>query len=588
MTQESVPHFGRFILSLARRRPWSYIGGILSVVILDGVDMLPALIVKHVTDQVQRSPQVINLLAVCSAMIACYLTISILRMAWRLFLMMPSRTLEAELRQEAYEKLLTADYARASRLKVGDVVSTLSQDIANIRMFMGPGVLVLFDSLAYLVFIPTVFFYTLGTSAFFILTPFLILALTIFLIHKPLERGYSAVSDKLGELSQYVFEESSGARFFRSEGLIEVRRKKYEHILKFLIGKQLNIARLELGLDGTLQAVMQLSYLLVLILAFQGYGAMAQSLGTLTISLQLLDKLLWPLMAISYLMNLYQQARAGQKRYHQIDSLPLKKQGSQVVNPKINRIKLEQLCLSTPEGENLLHQISLDIKSGEHIALVGEVGSGKSVLLQCLAGLWEDSSLQYKEFKFDGLNYSEMDRRSLWKTLSYIPQTPQIFSKTLAMNISPHHPLEPGALWAAMEKADLASDVTLFPEGLNTMIGEKGMNLSGGQKQRTLIARSFHSGARIYLWDDAISALDTATERKVIDSLRMLDPGAILILATHRLSSLTQFDKIFVLDNGKITHQGNYAEIKSHHHLFASLLEREIELSKKENPQWNP
>ncbi len=571
---------------LIKKRPWHYIGGIISVIILDAVDMLPSLIVKEITDKVQQSPEELDIMTYAFALVGCYFLISILRLSWRFLLMIPSRTMEAELRQKAYDKILNADFALTSHLKTGDVVSTLSQDLSNIRMFLGPGILILFDTLAYLIFIPATFFYILGWGALWVLLPFVGLALAVIIVQKPLEKAYGAVSDTLGDLSQYVYEETQGARFFRAEGLIELRRHKYDIMLKGLFNRQLEISKWELGLDGTLQTVIQSSYLAVLVLAWQGHGVMAQGLGALTVSLQLLDKLLWPLMSISYLMNLFQQARTGARRYADIDELPKKKQGSFELSTPLERIQIEDLSTKSPEGKILLDSISMDLLAGEHVALVGGVGSGKTVLLQTLAGLWEARHLSFKRFDFDHLTFEKLDRRSLWHQLSYIPQTPQIFSRSLAMNISPHHPLEPNALWAALEKADLSQDVTLFPEGLKTLVGEKGMNLSGGQKQRTLIARSFHSGARLYLWDDAISALDPATENKVISALRNLDPKAILILATHRLSSLKNFDRIFVLEDGRITRAGSFNDIKRDHALFASLLRDEKESLAKEG-QWS-
>lgn len=586
MTQGSKTSFISFIKRLVLRRRWHYLGGILSVILLDAVDMLPALIVKRITDEVQRAPQELPILQYALTLVGCYLLISLLRLSWRFLLMIPSRTMERELRQEAYEKILAGDYARASRLKIGDVISTLSQDIGNIRMFMGPGILVLFDSLAYLIFIPATLFYILGWGAIWVLLPFVGLTLAVAIVHRPLEKGYAAVSDTMGDLSQYVYEEAQGARFFRTEGLIELRRKKYDLILQGLFGRQLGITKWELGLDGTLQTVIQTSYLTVLVLAWQGQGPMAQGLGTLTVSLQLLDKLLWPLMSVGYLMNLFQQARAGARRYQVIDELPLKVQGTRAMEAALSSIHIEDLSARTPEGKSLLHQIDLKLTAGEHVALVGAVGSGKSVLLQTLAGLWEPHSLTFSRFTFDTVSYHDLDRRSLWRQLSYIPQTPQIFSKSLAMNISPHRPLEPGALWAALEKADLLTDVNLFPEGLATMVGEKGMNLSGGQKQRTLIARSFHSGARLYIWDDAISALDPATERRIIEALRKIDPGAILVLATHRLSSLKNFDRILVLEEGRIAAQGSFEEIKQNHALFASLLKNEKDQLAMKEASW--
>ena len=573
--------FYRFVKDLVLKRPWHYAGGIISVIILDAVDMLPALIVKEITDRVQKAPQELDIFNYSLALVGCYLLIAILRMAWRYFLMIPARTMEAELRQKAFDKLLESDFALTSHLKTGDVVSTMSHDLSNIRMFMGPGILVLFDSMAYLIFIPATLFYILGWGALWVLLPFVALALVVILVQKPLEKGYAAVADTLGDLSQYVFEESQGARFFRAEGLIEIRRRKYDLLLQGLLKRQLGISKWELGLDGTLQTVIQTSYLTVIVLAWQGHGVMAQGLGALTVSLQLLDKLLWPLMSISYLMNLFQQARTGARRYHSIDELPLKKQGQLPLTAPLKEIKLEGFSIKTTEGKELLHDINLHIKSGQHIALVGPVGGGKTVLLQTLAGLWEARHLSYNTFSFNDIPFEELDRRSLWNQLSFIPQTPQIFSRSLGMNISPQHPLEPTSLWRALDKADLSQDVSLFPDGLKTIVGEKGLNLSGGQKQRTLIARSFHSGARFYLWDDAISALDPATEQRVINSLRELDPGAILILATHRLSSLKKFDRILVLEEGRISRSGSYNEIKRDHRLFASLLRDEKESIKE-------
>ncbi len=579
--------FLKFIWKLVLQRPWHYAGGILSVIILDAVDMIPSLLIKEVTDKAQKSPEELNMLPYAGALVACYLVISLLRLGWRFLIIIPARTIECELRQKSFDKILASDFVQVSQLKTGDVVSTLSQDLNNIRMFMGPAILVSFDSLAYFIFIPATLFYILGWGALWVLLPFTLLMFAVMFVHKPLEEAFGAVSNTLGDLSQYVADESQGARFFRAEGLIEIRRRRYEILLKGLLGRQLDISKWELVLDGSLQFVIQTSYLTVLILAWQGQGSMAQGLGALTVSLQLLDKLIWPLMSISYLMSLYQQARTGARRLHEIEKLPTKVQGPEHLNSSLNRIEISDLSTKSIEGKKLLQGITLTAKRGEHIALVGGVGSGKTVLLQTLAGLWEKDYLDYSRFKFNEVSFEQLNRISLAKQLSFIPQTPQIFSQSLGMNISPNFPLIPNTLWASLEKADLSADIQLFPEGLGTIVGEKGLNLSGGQKQRTLIARSFHSKAKLYLWDDAISALDPVTEKRIISNLKNLDPEAILILATHRLSSLKNFDRILVMEEGRIIQSGSFDDIKRNHALFASLLRDEQENLAKE-AVWTP
>ena len=576
--------FIKFIWGLLRKRPWHYAAGTLSVVILDAVDMVPSLLIKEMTNKVQRAPQDVDLTFYALALAGCYLLISLLRLGWRFLIIIPSRLIEKDLRKSAYQKIVSSDFAEVSKLKTGDVVSTLSQELANLRMFMGPGVVVMIDTLALFILIPATLFYILGPGALYVLLPFLILIGVIVKVQKPLEKAYGESSEMLGNLSQYVFEEAQGARFFRAEGLIEARRMRYEMILKSLFGKQLEISRLDLSLDASLQTIFQMSYLVVLTLAWKGHGEMAQGLGALTVSLQLLDKLLWPLMSVGYIINSYQGAVTAWKRLEQIESLTPKIQGTQKISEPLHSISIKNLSIKAPTGLELLSHIDLKIKSGEHIAIVGTIGSGKTVFLQTLAGLWEGKHLSYDEFSFNQVSFKALNRETLWEQLSFIPQTPQIFSRTLALNISPQRHLIHDNLMASLEKADLAADVALFPEGLSTAIGEKGINLSGGQKQRTLISRSFHSEAKLFLWDDAISALDPKTEKKVIQNLRHLDPTAILILATHRLSSLKDFDRILVMEKGQIVRTGSFDEIKRDHVLFERLLQDEQEALKKEEP----
>jgi ATP-binding cassette subfamily B multidrug efflux pump len=548
--------------------------------------MLPALLIRRITNSVQSHPEEVSIPTYAIAIALCYLTISLLRLGWRFFLIIPSREIEADLRNEAYEKILRSDYAEAKKLKTGDVVSILSQDLGNIRMFMGPGILVLFDSAAYLIFIPGTLFYVLGLNALWVLLPFTLLTTVVLFVQKPLEKFYSEVSDALGDLSQYVFEEAQGARFFRAEGLLEVRRRRYDILLQRLLGKQIEISRLEIGLDATLQFVIHSSYVIVLIFAWLGLGPMAEGLGSLTITLQLLDKLIWPLMSLNYIMNLYQQALTGSRRYSEISSLPQKQDGLKKITTPLRQIKLQDLSLTLPSGQRLLEHIDFNARAGEHIALVGKVGSGKTLLLELLAGLWETKYLSFKHFTFNDVSYSDLKKKTLWPELSFIPQTPQIFSRSLALNISPQQKLNEEKLKQALKEADLEADVKLFPEGVRTLIGEKGINLSGGQKQRTLIARSYHSQARLFLWDDAISALDPNTERTIIQNLRKLDSEAILILATHRLSSLKEFDKIVVLQEGKIIRQGTFEEISKDKELFEMLVQDEHQVV-DQGENWN-
>jgi ATP-binding cassette, subfamily B, multidrug efflux pump len=244
----------------------------------------------------------------------------------------------------------------------------------------------------------------------------------------------------------------------------------------------------------------------------------------------------------------------------------------------VNVIKVKNLSARSLEEKTLLHQIDFEAHKGEHIALIGKVGSGKSLMLQILAGMWEVDFLSFSELSYNGHSFHELKRQSLWNQLSYMPQTPQIFNRTLAGNISPIQFLNPQNIDTSLSLADLKQDLEHFSHGIKTMIGEKGMNLSGGQKSRTLIARSFHAEAGIYLWDDSMSALDSATEKKILENLRALHHDAILISATHRLSSLKYFDRIAIFHEGTIVALGKFDEIQNHP-LYTEMLFKQQESS---------
>ena len=193
---------------------------------------------------------------------------------------------------------------------------------------------------------------------------------------------------------------------------------------------------------------------------------------------------------------------------------------------------------------------------------MGSVAEGKTSLLKVLSGVYDKYEISDSaKMSINEIPYFDLDLNSYRRRLSYVPQEPVIFNNTLAMNISPIDIPDEARVWEALDHACLLEDVQEMPEGLNTYLGEKGINLSGGQKQRIAIARSFYSRAEVYFWDDTISALDVKTEKHVIDSVFKINQKAILILATHRISALKNFDVIYVLKDGKIIEQGNYDDL---------------------------
>lgn len=556
------------------------IGGIICILLLDAIDMLPSLITKNLITDLHQKNLRHPIFYYGLAVILCYFLIALLRLAWRFFIIFPARQVEVSLRKEIFSKIFLTPFSQIKKIKPGDVVSIISQDIPNIRMLIGPGLIVFFDSLAYLIFIPVTLFYLLGWSSIYLLAPFSILFFAAYFLHHPMEKKHKRYSETQGKMSQHVFEEISGVRLFRSFHLTKARSAKYQNILELLFKDQLTIGKLDLLIDLTIQIVIMCSYVAVIVLALKNQNSKALSISLFAVSLQLLDKLTWPVSSLGHLLSFYQSARAAISRMNTV--LDLNKKSSRGTNKPdlMGDMVLHDLNLKL-NNQILLKNINLHIKKGMKIGIVGKIGSGKSLLLELLAGLYEKNELEYQEFSIGKNDLYSIHPEHLHEFISFIPQVPQLFSTTLEKNIILQNHPHQERLKTSFRTADFETDLENLKLKEKTFIGERGINLSGGQKQRVLVARSMYQDSQFLLWDDVISGLDSATEDKIIKNIVKKNHYAF-VLATHRISSLIDFDLILVLDHGEITSRGTYSELKDSSALFNQLLQEEMIIKDQE------
>lgn len=555
-----------------------YLMGALSVVLLDAIEMLPPIIVKTISDRIQGKLTLRDIVLYSSGILACYALIACLRFAWRYFIVLSAQDIEVELRNFLYDKILSAKFSKLAELKVGDTVSLFNQDVTSIRAFMGPGMLIIFDTIAYLIFIPATLFYVLGAKAFFIFSPFILLTIAVFLYQKPIEKLNEAISSKLGKVSDHIFEESVGAKLFKVLRLFSVRLSKFDGITKEIFRDTISLNRLDVSFEATIQLIILISFSFLFYSIYHQNGNILISFGAIAVAVQLLNKLVWPMMAVSYVQNFYQGARAASTRLDNLYQLDEFKNGSDVIQDKIETISIKNLNYGVKD-KLILKNINLEIARGQKIAITGAVGSGKSTLLKILASIYGAEELHYDQFLINQISYEKLNKFSYRHQLSYIPQEIQIFSDSIKRNLAPDLPFSEMRFQKVIDLADLSLDLFLFKDGLNTMIGEKGINLSGGQKQRICIARSFYQDASLFLWDDTISALDQETEQKIIKTIFNENPDAILVLCTHRLSTLSAFDHIYVLDGGTVVEEGSYHELMEKGNYFFRLKEFETKTS---------
>ncbi|MBF0364750.1 MAG: ABC transporter ATP-binding protein [Oligoflexia bacterium] len=446
-------------------------------------------------------------------------------------------------------------------------MSLLGQDIDNFRMFLGPGVLVFFDMLTYLIYVPLMVLYILGAPGLILLLPFLFIPFVMPAYERVMSRLYTDSSKILAKMSDNVYENSIGIKIFRVLSLIEIRRSKFGGLVDELYGRRMTSAKVDIWLDTFISVLSFFSMAAMLLLAYFALNpththlSAFVAIGTVVMVMKLLEKIIWPMMAFAYLANMLERARASVKRLRILYEIKAFKNGTTPITSKLTSIELKGVSFQYDQSWGL-SSIDLQVKRGEKIALVGDVGSGKSTLLRVLATLYgPDDFTQMEAFKINGVDFEQLDLRTVRDKIAYVPQEAIVFNNTILKNIvpGPHPNLD--EVHQVLEMVNLLEDLQQFPEGINTMVGEKGVTLSGGQKQRLAMARSFYAKSSLYLWDDAISALDLKTEQKVVSSIQKLNEDAILVLATHRLSALIDFDRIYVLVSGEIVESGTYSEL---------------------------
>lgn len=484
---------------------------------------------------------------------------------------------ERKLRSRFMGHLLKMTPTFFEKNRTGDLMARATNDLKAISTTAGFGILTLIDSTFFMITILFVMGFLISWKlTLAAILPLPLMALLMNIYGKRIHKRFMEAQDSFGELNDRVLESVSGVRVIRAYVQERADQQRFHELTEDVYRKNIEVAKIDSLFDPTIKILVGLSYLISL-----GYGAylvfhQALTLGQLVSFNVYLGMLIWPMFAVGELINIMQRGNASLDRVQETLSYD-----EDVKNPEKPidvdipaHISLSSFSFQYPSSKVAnLKEVRLHIDRGETLGVVGKTGSGKTTFVKQLLRQYPtgSGSLAISDVSIGDLS---LERTRGW--IGYVPQDHVLFSKTVKENILfGREDANDFDLEKAIHLADFKKDLEMLPEGLSTLVGEKGVALSGGQKQRISIARALIKNPEILILDDSLSAVDAKTEKKIVDNIRTERKGKTTIITTHRMSAVQHADHIIVLDEGKVIEEGTHDQLMALNGWYKEQYERQ-------------
>ena len=493
-----------------------------------------------------------------------------------------SREIENDLRNDLFWKLEGLSSTFYNQMPTGDIMSRATNDMNAVRSVLGPGIAYSVNTIMAFLFVIPMMIHISPVLTGLALIPFPIMALLVNRFGRAINKRYEKIQAQLAAISTFVQENLSGISVIKSFVREKHQISRFRELNEDYVEKNLSFARVYAGFHPSLMLIIGIAVLLVLL----GGGRLVISkiitIGEFTAFMLYLGMLVWPSIALGWVIGLYQQGAASMKRIRSIlDAQPDIHDGPYLLLPTETRGAIEYRNLNfSYEDTPVLQKINLKIEPRQTVGILGQTGSGKTTLVKLIPHLFP---LEPGQLLIDNQDINEYQLESLRSQIGYVTQETFLFSDTIHNNIAfARSDASREEVIRAAQIASIHQEIEEFPEGYDSYLGERGLNLSGGQKQRVSIARAVLANPKILILDDAFSALDTYTEENILNNLKTIFPDKTVILISHRISTLQNSDNIIVLSDGRITEQGTHSELVQLDGLYAhihqkQLLELEIE-----------
>ena len=574
-------HHLKTLLPYLKRYRWGIATGLLLVVVADVFWVLAPNVLGHAIDALREPVVDVRLvLRYAAIVIALSLAGGAARYGMREFLNGISRRVEIDLRDAFFEHLLKLDAAFFGATRTGDLMSRATNDIGAVRMAIGPAVMYLVNT-AFSTGLALWFMLRISESLTLLsLIPLVFMPPVVIIFGRIIHTRFERIQDHLGVLSTMVQENLTGVRIVRAYTQERAQGHEFDDLNRIYFQQNMDLARTSALFQPLLTMFTSVGMLIVL--WFGGVHVMRGDIsdGQFVAFIFYLAMLTWPMIALGWVINLFQRGAASMGRINRI--MNTKPVITTPAQPKRlaeihGEIEFRNVNFHYPGTErDVLNGVSFRVPAGKTVALVGPTGAGKSTVVGLLTRRYDPSQ---GEVLIDGVPVNRLSLDQLRGAIGVVPQDAFVFSETIADNIALGLPaalparerIEDAARIARLDEA-----IEQFPRGYETRLGERGVNLSGGQRQRATLARAIARDPRILVLDDALSAVDTHTETEILQNLKRVLARRTALIISHRVSAVMNADLILVLDDGRIVERGTHAELIARGGLYATLLRRQL------------
>lgn len=493
-------------------------------------------------------------------------------------LIVMSRWIEYDLKNEIFEHYQNLNLAFYKRNNTGDLMNRISEDVSRVRMYLGPAIMYTLQLIVLFILVVATMFTVNVKLSIYVLLPLPLLSVSIYYVSNIINRKSEKVQNQLSTLSTFVQEAFSGIRVLKAYNRDEQRKTFFERETNSYKDLNLDLVQVNALFQPLMILLIGLSTIITIYIGGELAAAGEISTGNIAEFVIYVNMLTWPVASLGWVTSLTQRAAASQKRIN--DFLYTQ---PEITNENPNpssidgNIEFKNVSFTYPDsGITALRNINFKLEAGQSLAILGKTGSGKSTLANLVGRLFDVSS---GEIRIDQTPIKNINLNDLRSSIGYVPQEVFLFSDTIYNNIGFGVNLEElteERVIAAAKAAEVWENILEFPQQMQTRLGERGVTLSGGQKQRVSIARAIIKEPKILIFDDCLSAVDTHTEEKILQNLKPIMQNKTTMIISHRVSSVKHCDKILVMDEGTVAEEGSHKQLLAKKGLYYEIYQQQM------------